>query len=142
MIKDSLDKKQLQRLASRVKKYGITMDEFLHLLEKQNKCCPICENELELFGSGKSAIDHCHITNNVRGIICHQCNVWIGMYEARGLKLSNMINYLRNGDHLIPTKTVNRYSRPGRPSTGKAKTARERMAAHRARKKALKENLI
>lgn len=131
----SLDKKQIRRLTARVKQYGITVEEFFQLIEKQRGVCPICENELELFGTGKSAIDHCHVSNNVRGIICTPCNVWIGMYETRGLKLSNMINYLRNSEHIVPSDIVH-HQRRGRPSTGKAKTARERMAAHRARKKA------
>lgn len=132
----TLDKKQLRRLSARVKNYGITLDEFLCLYEKQNGCCPLCEKELQIFGTGQSAIDHCHVTDNVRGITCTQCNVWLGMYESRGLKLSNMINYLRyNQNIVVPSIPVNITGKVGRPSTGKAKTPKERMAAYRARKK-------
>lgn len=143
MDKDTLTKKQLKRLTHRASQYGISVDDLFQLIEKQNGCCPICDNELELFGTGKSAVDHCHTTNTIRGIICLQCNIWIGMYEKRGIKLSNMIQYLRNNDNLIipSTPIYDRNNRivgkPGRPKTGKAKSSAERQAAYRARKKSL-----
>lgn len=70
-----------------------------------------------------------------------QCNIWIGMYEKRGIKISNMIRYLRDNDNLITPQTpiYDRNSRnigkPGRPKTGKAKSSAERQAAYRSRKK-------
>lgn len=51
--------------------YGITKEQYLVMLTKQNGCCAIC-------GKGKPlVVDHDHKTKAVRGLLCKQCNSYI-----------------------------------------------------------------
>ena len=45
-------------------------------LEKQPKHCAICLVSNKLLG-----IDHCHITGEVRGLLCTKCNTRLGALE-------------------------------------------------------------
>jgi hypothetical protein len=67
--------KQSQRNAYLKKKYGITADERDLLIEAQGGCA-ICGAELT--GGADTHIDHCHVTGDVRGVLCGNCNRGIG----------------------------------------------------------------
>jgi hypothetical protein len=59
--------------ASRLKKYGVTREQYESLLKTANGKCPVCSRK---FGTHPNAIavDHCHQTGVVRGLICSKCN--------------------------------------------------------------------
>ena len=62
------------------------------LLQKQNGRCAICRR----YPSSKRglAFDHCHETNHARGLLCHKCNMGLGMFSDNWLILDNAIEYL------------------------------------------------
>lgn len=56
---------------SRIKvTYGVTGDEYEALLAAQGGVCAICKGRR----SYNLAVDHCHATGEVRGLLCRQCN--------------------------------------------------------------------
>lgn len=59
--------------------YGITADDFDIMLEKQNNACAICFRKQ---GDKHLHVDHCHDTGKVRGLLCHQCNWYLGTIDA------------------------------------------------------------
>lgn len=62
------------------KTYGISLVDWNILFEKQGNCCAICS--LTSPGRNNSwATDHDHTTNKVRGILCHDCNLGIGLFK-------------------------------------------------------------
>ena len=62
------------------RKYGITVEQYNQMLLIQNNTCKICKNMCK---SGKNlAVDHCHATGKVRGLLCATCNVNLGRIEA------------------------------------------------------------
>jgi DNA-directed RNA polymerase subunit RPC12/RpoP len=73
---------------NRLKRYGITEDEHKVLQEKHQGICAICGQQAKL------VIDHNHITNNVRGLLCHYCNVLLGMAKDDVNILVKAISYL------------------------------------------------
>ena len=89
-------KKENSRLKS---KYGITSKEKNVLLQKQNNKCKICLVE---FSNVTPNIDHCHITNEVRGILCGPCNRGLGIFKDDIELLTKAINYLE--EHNEPIK--------------------------------------
>lgn len=81
------------------RKYGITIEEYNKLLEKQNYVCEICKNkETSVDGKNgskrKLAVDHCHNSNKIRGLLCWRCNSMIGRLNEDVTLLKKMIVYL------------------------------------------------
>lgn len=70
--------------------YGLSPDEFLTLLARQNFKCKICQ---ESIGS-RAHIDHDHETNRIRGCLCTQCNVGLGMFKESKDLLAKAITYI------------------------------------------------
>ena len=60
-----------------LRKYGLTIEEYEYILIKQNGRCAICKTDSP--ARGKTwALDHCHTTGKVRGILCQNCNLMLG----------------------------------------------------------------
>lgn len=59
---------------SRLKKYGITEVDYQTLLAKQNGGCAICGSS----GRRRLDVDHDHLTNKIRGLLCNNCNRGLG----------------------------------------------------------------
>lgn len=60
------------------------LDCYEKLLKEQNYVCAICKQKNTTTRNGKIkryAIDHCHITNKVRGLLCGFCNAALGYYK-------------------------------------------------------------
>lgn len=80
------------------KRFGIGLAEYDALLEKQNKVCAICnqsENYVDSQGHIRMlAVDHCHKTKKIRGLLCSKCNTALGKFNDDPEILSNAIKYL------------------------------------------------
>lgn len=86
------------QLKHRCKKYGITPDQYLQMVERQNDLCAICNQPEKRKYKGKTmllSIDHCHKTGNVRGLLCDACNTAIGRVNDSIELLENSIAYLK-----------------------------------------------
>lgn len=69
--------------------YKISIQDYNILSEKQNKKCYICKEEKQLH------IDHCHITNKVRKLLCEECNRYVGYYENVKLNIEIYEKYVK-----------------------------------------------
>jgi hypothetical protein len=78
--------------------YGITIDDYDAMLIKQSGVCAICGNhETRLAQDGQPsmlAVDHCHETGKVRGLLCHSCNNGIGFLNDDVDRIQAAIDYL------------------------------------------------
>lgn len=93
--------KRAKRNSTLKVKYGITIEEYESMLNSQNNKCAICHNVNFHINSSTNkttnlAVDHCHKTGRVRGLLCMICNRVIGMFNDDVLRLENAIKYLRN----------------------------------------------
>ena len=93
--------------ASRILKheYGITLEEYNVILKKQNNLCAICQTEETTIDkrNGKVkrlAVDHCHKTNVIRGLLCWRCNTAIGKLKDDPEIIQRAANYVRNKGEL------------------------------------------
>jgi hypothetical protein len=85
------------------RKYGITVEQYNQMLLTQNNTCKICKN---ICKSGKNlAVDHCHATGKVRGLLCATCNVNLGRIEAYLRDPVPWDNYLMDSVHYINVRT-------------------------------------
>ena len=72
------------------KKYGITIEEYNKMLEKQAGVCAICHEEKD----ETLAVDHDHKTGKIRGLLCFHCNHVVGFAKDNIEILNNVIEYL------------------------------------------------
>lgn len=80
-------------LAKRCARRGITPEQLIDAYERQEECCAICKDEIELIDS---AIDHNHETGEFRGVLCKQCNRALGMFKDSPKVLRNALEYLNS----------------------------------------------
>lgn len=79
----------------RRKKNGFSTELFNLLMEKQKGLCAICEIKLSTGLIPTSACaDHCHATNEPRGILCKKCNLLLGHAKDDIRILKKAISYL------------------------------------------------
>jgi len=78
--------------------YNITPDIYLELLNKQGNTCAIC---FKICCTGRSlAVDHCHRTGTVRGLLCSKCNMGIGLFNDNPDVLISAIKYIMDRRNL------------------------------------------
>lgn len=64
------------------KRQGINFSEekYRDLLEKQQGLCAVC-SEPPKMGGRRLAVEHCHKTGRIRGLVHFRCNLAIALYE-------------------------------------------------------------
>lgn len=102
MIKQNKDKRNRANLKRRndpllrrvetLQRYGLTLEEYKNLWDKQLGLCAICLITLE--PGNFTQIDHCHITDKVRGLLCGLCNRGLGQFRDSITALNRAIEYL------------------------------------------------
>lgn len=79
--------------------YGMTITEYDRLFEEQGGVCAICgkpETAKTRYGTPKQlAVDHCHRTGKLRGLLCIRCNTWLGYQEKDPERLIRAADYLK-----------------------------------------------
>lgn len=72
---------QLLRAALR-RLYGITLEQYEQMLAEQSGRCAICGNfPPPSKRSNRLSVDHDHNTGEIRGLLCHRCNIAISGFE-------------------------------------------------------------
>jgi hypothetical protein len=83
-------------------KYKITEQRYFEILEKQIGLCAICGSDSSRRRGMKNfAIDHDHTTMEVRGLLCHPCNVMLGLAKDNIEILETAIKYLKDHKETI-----------------------------------------
>ncbi|MFB7027166.1 MULTISPECIES: endonuclease VII domain-containing protein [unclassified Streptomyces] len=72
-------RRQASRNARLQATYGLSAEDYKRLLEAQGGKCAICRETRKT----NLAVDHCHKTEAVRGLLCARCN---GQLLARGAR--------------------------------------------------------
>jgi Recombination endonuclease VII len=77
-------------LNHRLKKYGITAEDYYKKLQQQNGVCAICGR---LPQSKRLRVDHDHINGKIRSLLCMNCNTKLGIIEN---PKSIFLNYIEH----------------------------------------------
>lgn len=79
------------RVRSRVlKQYGLTVETFDSLLDRQDGVCAICQREF----ARTPHVDHDHKTGEVRGLLCYSCNSAVGYLQDDVVVVRRALEYL------------------------------------------------
>ncbi len=72
--------------------YGISLADYDVMLASQGGTCKVCHGPS--LGKGRYHVDHDHVTGKIRGLLCHKCNVALGMVHDNVEHLKALIAYL------------------------------------------------
>jgi hypothetical protein len=81
----------------RQRKFGIIPERYSELSESQNGACAICKQPETATRLGKVkalAVDHCHQSGAIRGLLCADCNTGIGKLKENIDIFKSAIQYL------------------------------------------------
>lgn len=84
------------RKANLKKAYGISLEDYEETLAKQGGVCKVCLGPA--LGKGAYHVDHDHKTGKIRGLLCHKCNVALGMVQDSKGHLVALIEYLKQSE--------------------------------------------
>lgn len=84
-----------QRARHLKKQYGLTVEQYELLHQMQNGLCYICrlpERGGKTDRGRRLAVDHCHKTGLIRGLLCSKCNGSLGWYEKHAVAVVAYLN--------------------------------------------------
>lgn len=85
---DKFLEKDLQRYCN------ITLVEYNNLLTRQEALCAICRKPPV---KKRLAVDHCHKTGKIRGLLCDACNTSLGKFHDNPSIIRAAAEYVENG---------------------------------------------
>jgi hypothetical protein len=78
--------------------YGITKEQYEAQFAAQGGKCAICRRVNRHKTKKYLSIDHNHETGEIRGLLCHSCNVAIGLFTESPEVLKAAVRYLMKSD--------------------------------------------
>lgn len=97
--RNEYDKKYNKQAYRRKHRYGMTFYQYDLLYQFQNGKCAICgrkENKKRL------AVDHCHKSGKIRGLLCSGCNILLGRFYDDPKIFELAIQYLKQSTNGNP----------------------------------------
>lgn len=89
---DNTERKKVIARKNSLKEKGWTQKWYEAVLEEQHNLCAICKQSIE----GTLDADHKHSVPPVpRGLLCHLCNLGLGVFKDDPVRLEAAIEYLR-----------------------------------------------
>ena len=98
-----------------MKDFGINADQYEAMLQEQNHVCAICGKQD--ICNRDLAVDHCHITKQVRGLLCTNCNMALGKFQDDLQNLQKAIQYMER-EYAVPkiADSIERITHDDRPN--------------------------
>lgn len=84
-VREVPNRQEWQKAYDLKRKYDIDLVTFSKLARHG---CALCGSNQKL------VVDHCHKTNKVRGVLCSNCNLGIGLLKDNKDTMMNAINYV------------------------------------------------
>jgi len=79
--------------------YGITRNEYNRMVEERDGLCDVCGDEgfaMSDKHTATLAVDHCHDTGKIRGLLCHNRNRALGLLQENYNNIYQAYLYVYN----------------------------------------------
>lgn len=83
--------KETQFLCKLKREFNLSGEEYYRYLNEQNGVCAICNKKED---NKRLAVDHCHKTGKIRGLLCTRCNPALGFLQDNIEIAKNLVLYL------------------------------------------------
>jgi hypothetical protein len=77
------------------KNYGLSVEDFEKMEAKQDGKCAVCLRPEFHKTKKRLSVDHCHTTGQIRGLLCHRCNVVLGLVNEDLRIIESVTQYLK-----------------------------------------------
>jgi hypothetical protein len=102
------ENKEIFKRSSLKFRFNITLEQLDEMFVIQKNKCFLCNSEKNGNQKKKLAIDHCHKSGKIRGLLCDTCNRYVGLFESgkrkmnkENFKYNKTVEYLKlNGKHI------------------------------------------
>lgn len=88
------------KLLTRLKRYNLSFHDYAVMYAKQYGLCRICEQPFKNLFDRTLNIDHDHNTNQVRGLLCSDCNTSLGKFGDNLEGVMRVVRYLGGKDEV------------------------------------------
>lgn len=75
-------------------RFGITPSQYDAMLSEQGGKCLVCDTTESYLGH-RLAVDHCHTTGKIRGLLCKGCNLGLGHFLDNPVSMERAAEYIR-----------------------------------------------
>jgi hypothetical protein len=80
-------------------KFRLPIEVYEDMLIAQLGVCAICKQRESVKIKKSLAVDHCHTTGKIRGLLCSRCNIGLGYFRDNEKYLQSAIDYLKAQDN-------------------------------------------
>lgn len=90
------------------KSYGLKYQEVIAMREKQDNVCAICKQAGFMMNERVQSslnVDHDHLTGIVRGMLCHNCNRALGLFQDSIEIIQSALDYLKGATTISKEST-------------------------------------
>ena len=87
------DYARLKEREVKLRKYGITIEQFDIMMTLQNGVCALCKRPPKTY---RLNIDHDHVTGRVRGLLCYRCNKFLVIRRHTASILRKAADYVES----------------------------------------------
>lgn len=76
--------------------YGISVERYNAMLAAQRGVCAVCGHPptVDQIGRKHLHVDHCHLSGEIRGLLCSACNTALGLLRDDPAVIVKLHNYL------------------------------------------------
>ena len=74
--------------------FGISLAQYDALHATQNGACALCKDP-EKLPQSRLAVDHCHDTGRIRGLLCDLCNTALGRLGDDVESMERVLTYVK-----------------------------------------------
>lgn len=101
---DEVRRERQKRSYNLSKKFGISIETYESLLDRQGGVCAICFSPPK---KRRLAVDHCHGSGMVRGLLCARCNQGVGYFADDPVRMERAAQYCREAEsQTLPQELV------------------------------------
>ncbi len=76
------------------KSYGLSVQTYEAMSSAQGGLCAVCHEACKTYP--RLSVDHCHSSGRVRGLLCANCNVALGMLHEDPERIDALARYMRS----------------------------------------------
>jgi len=73
--------------------FDLSLEDYYKMRKEHNNQCAVCKVSKSKSGR-RLAVDHCHNTKLIRGLLCNECNTALGLLGENVERMYKLIEYI------------------------------------------------